>query len=72
MKEKTYLVKVYYKHESGKIKVQEFVFRCSDKEIHDYIYQELKIIGKTRRITDVMLFQKIEDIDINYSDVSFI
>ena len=68
----TYLVKIYYEHESGKTKVQEFVFRCSEKEIHDYIYQEMKIIGKTRKITDAMIFKKMEDVNINYSDVSFI
>lgn len=70
----TYLVKVYYNKgkKLSKVECKEFVFRCKESEIHSFILQELRIIGATEHITDVMLFKKLEDVNVNYSDVSFI
>jgi len=68
----TYLVKVYGTDRERKTISKEYVFRCDSNDIRKYIDQELKILGKTISITDVTLFKKIEDINVNYSEFSFI
>lgn len=68
----TYLVKVYGTDQERKTISKEYVFRCDSNDIRKYIDQELKILGKTISITDVTLFKKIEDINVNYSEFSFI
>lgn len=58
---KTYLVKIYY--EDVNVKVKEFVFRCDADEIDDFTKKEVEIFKKNngKKITDVMIFEKIKD-----------
>lgn len=58
---KTYLVKIYY--EDINIRVKEFVFRCNADEIDDFTEKEVEIFKKNngKKITDVMIFEKIKD-----------
>lgn len=68
----TYLVKVYGVDQNKTTISKEFVYKCDSNDIKKYIEQELKILGKDVSITDVTLFKKVEDINVNYSEFSFI